>query len=162
MPGDWQNLCFVWCLHITDNIEHWGTMLNLRRIYRREESFSKRLFLKSPLFPFVTFRSGKRPNSALHTVPGLPCSLSGAFVAMATPWTTSTQAYNGLYVHWQKLFWATQKRKRCERKLYGTKEKYLGTRTANSSCWGKFFWLGGFHSWSLRGTLKTEWASERQ
>jgi len=66
--------------------DHWSTMLNLRRIYRRaEESFSKCLFLKSPFCPFVTFRSGKRPNSALHNALRLPCIPSGVFVAMATP-----------------------------------------------------------------------------
>lgn len=35
--------------------------------------------------------------------------------------------------------------------------------TANSSCWGKFFWLGRSRNSNWRGVLKTSrWASERQ
>lgn len=65
--------------------------------------FFQCLFLKRPLWPSVIFRSGERPSSALLTVLYLPCIPTRAFVAMATPGTTSTQTYKGLYIHWHKF-----------------------------------------------------------
>lgn len=120
-PGDRQNRCFLGCLRITDNRDHWGTTLKLTRIYRRgEESFSKCLFLKSPLvhLSFPDQARGQTQPSTLFQVEHLYLWLHYESIYATLQWVRGTRV---------EICWGTQKGKRCEKKLYRIQGKYFSS-----------------------------------